>query len=244
MQSEKRHFNKPKRRIIENIIHNSSSYKSSEEEQYALSFSLDQHISDKFNENKIQTEFENFYYHLLQDTKDLYQESQDELKSKTKRTSENYLKVKIQFQQQKVINNLSNNKSIILIKQDKGRCIVVLDRKHYIEKCLIIVESKQFKKLKKDATKTLESKVQRTSQKIKNMLSENDYKKLYPIGSRPSLFYGMTKVYKLQGNQSLNELTVRPIISSIGIATYEPAKNLNNILSPLRKSQHAVLNSK
>ena len=72
MQSEKRQFNKPKRRIIENIIHNSSSYKLSSEEQHALSFSLDQHISDKFNENKIQTEFENFYYHLLQDTKNLY----------------------------------------------------------------------------------------------------------------------------------------------------------------------------
>ena len=59
---------------------------------------------------------------------------------------------------------MSNNKSILLIKQDKGRGIAILDRKRYIEKCLSIVQSKHFKKLKKDPTKTLESKVQRTLQ--------------------------------------------------------------------------------
>ena len=69
-------------------------------------------------------------------------------------------------------------------------------------------------------------------------------KRLYPTGSRPVLFYGMTKLPKLQGNQGLNELTVRPIIYNIGTATYETAKYLNNLLSPLGKSQHKVLNSK
>ena len=50
----------------------------------------------------------------------------------------------------------------------------------------------------------------------------------------------MAKVHKLQYNQGLNELTVRPIISNIGTATYETAKYLNNLLSPLGKSQHIV----
>ena len=93
-------------------------YKLSSEEEYALSFSLDQHIPDKFNKNKIQTEFENVHYHVLQHTKDLDQGSQDELKSKITRKCENYSKIKIPYQQQNVINNLSNNKSIIPIKQD------------------------------------------------------------------------------------------------------------------------------
>ena len=52
------------------------------------------------------------------------------------------------------------------------------------------------------------------------MLSENNYKKLYPTGSQPGLFYWMAKLYKLQGKQGLNELTVRPIISNIGTATH------------------------
>ena len=52
-------------------------------------------------------------------------------------------------------------------------------------------------------------------------------KKLYPTESRPGLFYGTAKVHKLLGTQGLNELTVRPIISNTGTATYETAKYLN-----------------
>ena len=55
LQPEKGQFDKPKRCVIENIIHNFSSYKLSSSEEYALSFGLDQHIPDKFNKNKIQT---------------------------------------------------------------------------------------------------------------------------------------------------------------------------------------------
>ena len=66
-------------------------------------------------------------------------------KVRIRRACKNYSKIRISYQQQNIINNLSNNKSIILIKQDKARGIAVLDRKHYIEKCLSAVENKQFK---------------------------------------------------------------------------------------------------
>ena len=55
LQPKKGQFDKPKRSVIENIIHNFSSYKLSSSEEYALSFGLDQHIPDKFSKNKIQT---------------------------------------------------------------------------------------------------------------------------------------------------------------------------------------------
>ena len=48
---------------------------------------------------------------------------------------------------------LTYNKSIILIRQDKNRGMVILDRQHHFGKCLSIVESKQLRKLKKDPTK-------------------------------------------------------------------------------------------
>ena len=47
-------------------------------------------------------------------------------------------------------------------------------------------------------TKSLERKVQRTLRKIKHKFEENEYKKLYPTGSRPGLFYGKPKVHKLE----------------------------------------------
>ena len=57
-------------------------------------------------------------------------------------------------------------------------------------------------------------------------------------------FNGAAKVHKLQGNQSLNELTVRPIISNIGTATYDTVKYLSNLMSPLGESQNTAPNSK
>ena len=49
LQSEKRQFDKPKRRVIEKIIHSFSFYKLSSSEEYSLSFSLDQYTPAKFN---------------------------------------------------------------------------------------------------------------------------------------------------------------------------------------------------
>ena len=64
----------------------------------------------------------------------------------------------------------------------------------------------------------------RTLRKIKQHLDENEYKRMYPTGSRPGLFYTTAKVQKLQSGEGLNELTMRPIISNVGTATYETAK--------------------
>ena len=90
MKSDYRKYVKPKRRIVENIIHNFSSYKLTPEEEHALSFSLDDHIPTKQNDVKIKVEFESFYYHILKHTDQLDQRRQDELKSKIRTTCENF----------------------------------------------------------------------------------------------------------------------------------------------------------
>ena len=48
--------------------------------------------------------------------------------------------------------------------------------------------------------------MQRTLWKIKQHLDENEYKRMYPTGSRPGLFYTTAKVHKLQIGETLNEL--------------------------------------
>ena len=122
----------------------------------------------------------------------------------------------------------------------------MLDRKDYIQKCASILNTSQFRKLNTDPTKSLERKVQQALRKIKHNFEDNDYKKLYPTGSRPGLFYGIPKVHKLQQQQQqqrLEELTMRPIIANIGTATYEIAKYLNKLLTPLSKSDYNILNT-
>ena len=58
------------------------------------------------------------------------------------------------------------------------------NRKDYIQKCVSILNTSQFRKLDTDPTKSLERKVQQTLQKIKHKFEDNEYKKLYPIGLR------------------------------------------------------------
>ena len=70
---------KVKTRVTEKIIHNFSSYALSKEEKLALSYSLDEDIPVKLNENKMQTEFQSFYYNIMQYTGHFRQREKDQL---------------------------------------------------------------------------------------------------------------------------------------------------------------------
>ena len=76
------------------------------------------------------------------------------------------------------------------------------------------------------------------STKNKCHLEEKEYKKLYA-----TLFYGTAKAHKLKIGEWSKELTIRPIISNIGTTTYEAAKYLNTLLTPLTKSQYDILST-
>ena len=133
------------------------------------------------NKNKIQTEFESFYYNITQHTRHLRQSEQDQLKSKIGQTCENCYQIKIPYQYEEIIKKLSNKKNIIILREDKGRGVVVLYRTSYIEKYSNILTSDQFKVFENDPTKTFESKVQRVLRKIKHVVDEKLYNRLHPM---------------------------------------------------------------
>ena len=84
------------------------------------------------------------------------------------------------------------NEEVIIMKQNEGRGVVIMNRSNYLEKCLSILQGMQFMKLDHDVTSKLESKVQST---IKSKLPENVYKRLsYRISTR---LYGNVKIRKL-----------------------------------------------
>ena len=103
--------------------------------------------------------------------KHLSQQEQDQPKSKIRRTCENYSRIKKPYKYKKTIENLSNNKNIIILKQDKSRGAVILNRKSYIEKCFKILETDQFKKLKIDPTKNNLRKATRNASKYKEHIN-------------------------------------------------------------------------
>ena len=73
--------------------------------------------------------------------------------------------------------------------------------------------------------------------KNKNVISEETYNKLRPVGSKPGTLYGSAKVHK----SLINGLpTFRAILSAIGTLTYKLAKFLVPILSDITQSEFTV----
>ena len=72
-------------------------------------------------------EFEYFYQQISYDTTHLNHREQ-ELKSTVRRIRENYIKIRISYKYKTVIQNLSQNRSIVLLNQEKGQGTVILDR--------------------------------------------------------------------------------------------------------------------
>ena len=97
-----------------------------------------------------------------------------------------------------------------------------------------------------DKTKNVEEVVHRILLKNKTAIGEENYTKIYLSGSNSGKFYGTAKVHKVKPkeHEKIEKLPLRPIISNIGTATHKTAQYLCNILTPLSKSHHSVLNTK
>ena len=155
LHSERIYVSKPKCCTAKNIINNFSSYTLTSEEEYALLFSLDQHILTRPNTSNITS----FFYHIQTHLKNPDQELQYELNVKIRRTCENFSKLKVPYKHQKIIDKLSKNTGIIVLKQVKGRGVTKLNCKDYIQKCVLILNTNQFRKIYTDTTESLEIKV-------------------------------------------------------------------------------------
>ena len=76
--------------------------------------------------------------------------------------------------------------------------------------------------------------------KVKPKLSEHEYKVLYKSGSSSGKSYGTAKIHKVPGNGNMDWLPIRPIASNLNTATYQLAKHLSKILSPLKESEYII----
>ena len=70
-----------------------------------------------------------------------------------------------------MIKRLAENKDIIILRQEKDKGVLIMDRGKYTEECLNMLNSNQFKKLDHDPTKAAKNKIKRTLRKIKHKLT-------------------------------------------------------------------------
>ena len=155
-------------------------------------------------------------------------------------TCEKYSKIQVPYKYKKVIDQLSRNRDLCILKQDKGRGVVLMDRNKYTGKCLELLQTNQFMKLNHDPTKSIEGKIQRMLRKVKNRLSSKEYYQLYPTGSCAGKFYGTLNINKVPPNGFIDNLPQTPIVSNIGTASYQLTKYLAKFLSPLAKSNYTI----
>ena len=105
-----------------------------------------------------------------------------------------------------ILKKTKSDRSIVMLRPDKGKGAVVLDWIEYdIAIKEIICNKTKFSELPQDVTIKWGAKLQRFLRTLKNerkCLNHVDYKLIYPSGSAPAKIYGTPKIRKLTVSES------------------------------------------
>jgi hypothetical protein len=138
------------------------------------------------------------------------------------------------------IQRLKKDSNIVIMKADKGNCVVVLNKSDYDTKMSdLLSDPDTYKKLKKDPSKLTERRMNAKLLLLKRngKFSDSTYYNLRSTDAVTPRIYGLIKVHK-------ENFPLRPIVSFVGSATYNLSKHLGKILSPLvGKNSFSVKNS-
>ena len=134
-------------------------------------------------------------------------------------------------EEKKALSDLMKDDNLAIVPADKGRCVVVLNKSDYDEKCKeLLTDNSTYKRVGQNPTSGYRKKVVNL---IKNLFENNIInvmlkRKLDPP-SEPTIpaFYGLPKIHKPK------PIPLRPIVSCIGSITYNLAKFVAGILRPL-----------
>ena len=129
--------------IQKNVVHNFSSYTLPNGALFALSHSLHHEIRIHKNRNNITTEFEYFHQNSLNDVSHIPEVQLGQVKTKLRDACEKYCSIKIPYKHRKTIKKVWK-RDVIILKQDKDRGVVLIDKNKYTEKCMLLLNTKQF----------------------------------------------------------------------------------------------------
>jgi hypothetical protein len=123
------------------------------------------------------------------------------------------------------LKSLSNNKNLVVLKEDKGGVVFIMNKDNYIEKMLDhLNNSGSYKKLNKNPLNKIAREVSNAI-KLRNINDNDKNRFLVSFPSTPRI-YGLPKIHK-------EGAPLRPIINTIGSPTYQLAKILSHKLKPL-----------
>lgn len=147
---------------------------------------------------------------------------------------------------------LTSLEDIIIMKADKGNVIVLVNKNDYTRKMESMLNDTSkfqpisFTKLNGDLRHLLdkedEVKLFLKTLQEKDIISDQDFAKIVPVGSSPGILYGLCKVHKdVPSGDTCPPF--RPILSAIGTVSYNLAKYLVPILEPITTNQFVCKDS-
>ena len=131
--------------------------------------------------------------------------------------------------ERRALKDLKRNDAITLLPADKGNTTVILDTEEYEQKAKELLGKPPFQEVSRNPTTRNEKRVNDGLKRLLNKGSIDkdtfDQLRVSTNGTQPPRFYGTVKVHKPQK-------PLRPIVSSIGSATYKLSKYVSRILTP------------
>ena len=141
-------------------------------------------------------------------------------------------------EERQALRDLEMNEEILISNADKGNAVVVMNIADYDSKAHQLLSTAPFQKLKKDPTSKNEKTVNDALQVLfkKGRINKEVYNRLkVSLGNtRTALFYGLPKIHK-------SEVPLRPIVSSVGSATYALSKYISDIIKPLTGNTESAI---
>ena len=114
--------------FIRNTVRNFSTYQLISDKEKVVSFELDEHIPSVCNRHELFTEFELFNQNLIKDIPASHDNIITKIKTKLRHTCDKYSRIRVPYKYHIIMKNLRNNTELIILKQDKGRGVILLDR--------------------------------------------------------------------------------------------------------------------
>ena len=130
-----------------------------------------------------------------------------------------------------VLKRLSKDKRIIVCKPDKGRGVVIMNRKDYNRKMMNILNTDKFKEINENPLKLtlrIEDRVNYVINQANTFLKVNNKETLKNVkasGTTPGIMYGLPKIHK-------ENSPLRPVLAAYNTATYKLAQWLVDVLTP------------
>ena len=136
------------------------------------------------------------------------------------------------------LDTLRGNREITILQADKGNATVILNTSDYERKAHAILDHYPFQRVARDRTARTEKRVNET---LKRMSARGEIDnatvmdlRISSNGTRTPLFYGTVKIHK-------PDFPLRPIVSTIGSATYNIAKFISRTLTPYVKDSPSFI---